>query len=342
MVEVSEFTEDYAKEWDAYVEKSVDSTFYHQLGWKRVIENSLGHKSYYLVAKEDDSIKGILPLFLVNNIFFGKLLVSVPAANYGGICADNEEIKKLLIENVKELSRTLKVDYLELREFQCNDYDLPCDRLHLTFLIALDSSVDLIWYRLDKNVRSSIKKAIRSGLNAKWYFNEWKDEFYDVYFHSMRRLGSPAHSKHFFKIILKEFPNNSCIVSVEYKGRIIASDFIVFFKKNIIPLFSGAYKEFFCLRPNNFISWEEIRYGCENSFEFYDFGRSQWNTGSFDFKRRWGGKPQQLYYYYLNRTSHFPVRNPIDSKWKLYKKIWKRLPTFLARQLGPKIIKYLH
>ncbi|MDP2043802.1 MAG: peptidoglycan bridge formation glycyltransferase FemA/FemB family protein, partial [Candidatus Omnitrophota bacterium] len=274
MLNIEELKPEDESLWREYIINSKEATLYHTLGWRNVVQQALRHRPYYLVAKEAGLIKGVLPLFLVNGAFFGKALVSIPAANYAGICADGEETKRLLIKKAKELTHILKVDFLELREFHCNDYGLSCDKSHLTFLIPLSSSVNLIWHKLNKNVRSSIRKAIRSGLKARWYFNEWRDEFYNVYLHTMKRLGSPAYSKQFFKTILKEFPTDSCIVSVEYRGKIIASDFVVFFKKNIMPLVSGAYKEFLSLRPNNFISWEEIRYSCENGFEFYDFGRS--------------------------------------------------------------------
>ena len=44
------------------------------------------------MVKEEGEIKGILPLFLMRSMLFGKKLVSVPFAPYGGVCADDETI----------------------------------------------------------------------------------------------------------------------------------------------------------------------------------------------------------------------------------------------------------
>ncbi|RLI52897.1 MAG: peptidoglycan bridge formation protein FemAB, partial [Candidatus Thorarchaeota archaeon] len=44
------------------------------------------HKPVYLVAKEGGEIRGILPMFLMRSVIFGKKLVSVPSAPYGGVC----------------------------------------------------------------------------------------------------------------------------------------------------------------------------------------------------------------------------------------------------------------
>jgi hypothetical protein len=30
-----------------------------------------------------------------------------------------------------------------------------------------------------------------------------------------------------------------------------------------------------------------MKYGCENGYKVFDFGRSKKGTGSFDFKKRW-------------------------------------------------------
>jgi len=66
-----------------------------------VVEKTYNHKPLYLIAKENGVIKGVLPLFLMRSVIFGKKLVSVPFAPYGGVCADSETVEKALIDEVK-------------------------------------------------------------------------------------------------------------------------------------------------------------------------------------------------------------------------------------------------
>ncbi|HIC90929.1 MAG TPA: peptidoglycan bridge formation protein FemAB, partial [Syntrophaceae bacterium] len=89
-LEICNLEKNEEKEWDDYVCKSNSSTFYHMIGWKKVVEKTYGHKPIYLIAKEDGVIKGILPLFLMKSMLFGTKLVSVPFAPYCGVCADSE------------------------------------------------------------------------------------------------------------------------------------------------------------------------------------------------------------------------------------------------------------
>ena len=100
-MEITELRREDEKAWDSYIYKSSSSTFYHQLGWRNVVKKTYKHKPIYLVAKEGGELKGILPMFLMRSVIFGKKLVSVPFAPYGGVCADSETVEKALIDEVK-------------------------------------------------------------------------------------------------------------------------------------------------------------------------------------------------------------------------------------------------
>ncbi|MGZ8161471.1 MAG: hypothetical protein ACXWTT_01240 [Methylobacter sp.] len=77
--------------WDSFVQETDDATFFHQLGWKTVIENAFGHKTYYLYSEIDGKISGILPLVHIKSLLFGNALVSTAFCVYGGIIASDEQ-----------------------------------------------------------------------------------------------------------------------------------------------------------------------------------------------------------------------------------------------------------
>ena len=97
-MEISELRKEEEKAWGSYVYNSNSSTFYHQVGWRNAVQKTYKHRPVYLVAKEGDEIRGILPMFLMRSMIFGKKLVSVPFAPYGGVCADDDIAEKMLIE----------------------------------------------------------------------------------------------------------------------------------------------------------------------------------------------------------------------------------------------------
>jgi hypothetical protein len=117
--------------WDAYVTNHPSSTCYHLSGWKRIIEDTYGHKAYYLLTETLDGsatqqanqeidrpsylIVGILPLIHIKHRLFGNVLVSLPFCDYGGILADNDGIAAILLEEAQKIAHTLQVDYIEFR-----------------------------------------------------------------------------------------------------------------------------------------------------------------------------------------------------------------------------------
>jgi len=109
-MEITELRREEEKLWDSYIHSSNTSTFYHQIGWRNVVEKTYNHKPLYLIAKENGEIKGVLPLFLMKSIIFEKKLVSVPFAPYGGVCADSETVKNALIEKAKRIISELDMD----------------------------------------------------------------------------------------------------------------------------------------------------------------------------------------------------------------------------------------
>ena len=47
-------------DWDNFL-KEKQGTFYQLYGWKTIMEQEFGHRTFYLVAKESANIVGIIP-----------------------------------------------------------------------------------------------------------------------------------------------------------------------------------------------------------------------------------------------------------------------------------------
>ena len=94
----------YSDKWDEFIMSSPEGNFGHLSGWSKVYE-LYGYKSFPIAAIDDSAqIRGILPLFLMRDIFGRKFLVSNPFISYGGICAHDKETADTLISKAKELA----------------------------------------------------------------------------------------------------------------------------------------------------------------------------------------------------------------------------------------------
>jgi len=323
------------KLWDEYVLKSDYSSFYHQIGWKKVVEKTYSHKPIYMIAKEGEEIKGVLPLFLMKGRIFGKKLVSVPFGPYGGVCADNNKATEMLIDEAKKIVDEEDLDYLELRNFvKCDINGFATNDSYVTFIINLDANPQTVWEKIKRDKRRNVEKAKNAGLKMDW--NTTVDDFYKVHARTMRDLGTPTHGLEFFKNCLNEFQNNAEVLTIEYEGKPICCQLLFFYKETVIAVWGSSLDMYKAYHPDQLSNWEVIKYGCEKGFRYFDFGRCLRNTGVYSYKERWSGYPKQLYYqYYLNNVGKMPDTSQLNPDREKFSKVWKKLPVEIANKLGP-------
>lgn len=328
--------------WDQYVAQVELSTFYHQIGWKKVIQNTYHHKPYYLYAEDESGkITGIFPLFYMSSPFFGKRLVSIPFAPYGGVCANERTVQKALIEEAISIGNKLNVDYCEFRNFNPDiaHENLSCTTNYSTFLLDVSAGSDQIWNTMNRNVRNRIRKGDKS--NLKYEIDSSLDgisNFYTIYSQSMNRLGTPVHDIQFFKNIIKYFPENAFISKVNLDNIPISAFYFLTFKNQLIAAWGATLSSFLNFAPNDFMYWNCVKYASENNFLWIDFGRSLINSGTYIFKTRWGCTEVPLSYYCYPSSR---ILLPLQDRYGKYAKMWSKLPLALTTKIGPSIRKSL-
>jgi len=336
------YTDEHFDRWEDYIKRSERSSLYHRIGWKGVVEKSLGHKTCYLLAEDEGRIVGVLPLVLISRPFFGRCVVSMPFLNYGGICADSDEAEHLLVEEAVEITRRENADYLELRQMERTPHDLVTSEDKVAMLIDLESDPEVLWSRFNPKLRQTIRKAEKSGLQITVGSEENIERFYDVFSANMRELGSPVYHKDFFRAVLSEFPNEMLIFAVTYRGKTIGAAFVGLFKKRVEGFWASSLREYFDLSPNEYLYWKQLEYACGHGYSRFDLGRSTKDSGSFKFKRKFGAQPKQLYWqYYLNNVGEIPQMNPKSVKYRVAIGLWRRFPLRVTKLVGPQIRKYL-
>lgn len=331
------------KLWNDFVDRSTQGTFFHLIGWKKVIEKTFPYHSWYLFAFDDCGVCGCLPLFHVKNRICGNALISVPFGVNGGICAHDLQFAEVLLKRGKKLAEELQVDYMELRHANPSGLDLPVKDLYVTFERGLDSDVDKNMAAIPRKQRRMIRQSMTHGLS----FTAGTSEqdlvgFYNIYAQSVRNLGTPVFSFHYFKHLLWQFKENCQIFSVWHHEKRVSAVMTFFYKERVMPFYGGALKEYFSYGVNDFMYWELMKYACLEGYKIFDFGRSKYGTGSFNFKRHWGFEPSPLpYQFFLHRRQEIPDVNPLNPKIKPLIELWKRMPLFITKLIGPHIIKYV-
>ncbi|MFX0199989.1 MAG: FemAB family XrtA/PEP-CTERM system-associated protein [Candidatus Hodarchaeota archaeon] len=329
------------KLWDDFVAANHNATFFHQIAYKTLVEKCYKYKPIYLIAKDAGEVNGILPLFLVNNIFLGKRLISLPFATVGGVCSNSIMAISILIDRAVELTNSLHCDYLEIRSLkEHKSTNVITKNNYFWFLLQLDLNPLTIWKNIGKTNRRLISKAKKNNLRVILNSKDFKT-FLNIYSQGQRNLGTPIQDYKWLNSLFFDFPDNHSIALVEYNGKVITAIFSRYFKNTVSPVIGYSFEEYRHLNPMRIILWELIEDACRKGYEWFNFGRSVKSSGAYSFKAAWRAKPLQLYYhYYLCKSKKIPDTSQESVKRQLFAKVWKKLPMPVANRLGPPIRKY--
>ncbi len=344
--------QDYDARWDEFVWAHPAGTFFHQWKWRGVIESVFGYEPYYLLAEESGKPVGVLPLFLVRSLLFGRSLVAMPWAVYGGVVAISNEAERFLVQKATVLANDLHAKYLELRG---NPYlqsepvtttagsvgAVKRKDLYVTFMSEIDPSDEVNLNRIPRKQRRMVRQGEKHGLKAV-IDNQRLREFYEVYAASVHNLGTPVFGYAYFESLVKNFGDSCKVFLVEHGDKVVAAVMVFFYKDQVMPYYGGALKGYLNLAPNDFMYWEVLRYGAAQGYKIFDFGRSKEGTGAFNFKRHWGFEPRPLpYFYYPIKGREIPDTSPLNPKLQWAIRIWRSLPLKLTMALGPRIVRHI-
>ncbi len=278
-IEVRQLGPEEEEQWDRFVHSSPSGTFFHLSGWKSVIERVLGHRSYFLFARNEHGISGVFPISWVRNRLFGDCLVSSPLATCGGICADDKDSYFSLLKAGSDLANRLGVEYLEMRNrVEPFPTCLSGRDLYVTFTQDLSAGPEKLLQGLPRDTRYAVRKSLKAGLD--WAEDLSLQEFYEIYAQSVHRLGTPVFSRDLFTQLQSEFPKQWRLFGVRKGPTAIAGVFCFYFRNQVMPYYGGALPEFYKDSPNNFMYWNLISQSCREGLGVFDFGRSKRGSGS--------------------------------------------------------------
>ncbi|NLF13591.1 MAG: GNAT family N-acetyltransferase [Anaerolineaceae bacterium] len=335
-MQVSELRHHERATWDEYVYGAAGSTIYHLAGWKDVFEDTFGLQTHYLWACENGQVLGVLPLLEVKSKLSGHYFTSLPSA----ICAEDGQAACTLALKAKELVRDSKANYLILRD-SYHQWDLPglvTQQPHCTLIADVTDDTDLMWQRLDRRVRQHTQKAIRAELEV-MIGPQYLEEVYPAYSEAMRDLGTPTLGIGFFRNLFRQFPTSFTALMVRQHDKVLGGAFIAQFRDTLYNTWGGMLRDSFPLRSCHIWYWETLKYGHENGYRQIDLGRSEWDSGTYSFKKHWLSEPRPLYHQcYLNRTCRSPhvgSTRAEDLGYRAFTQLWIRLPLPMTERVGP-------
>jgi len=340
-VNVVRLTADLEPQWERFVRGASHASCAHLLAWRNVVVRVYGHAPYHLMAMDEDRACGVLPLFLVRSRLFGRLLVSAPYLSVGGLLSESGAATAALVEEARALMASLGARYIELRNHTRIGLGLASTDRYCSYVLRLDADPDLLWARFENRARTAVRKAVKAGLTVARGHHQAAD-LAEVLNRHMRSLGTPFHGPEFYRRILAEFRDDAEVFLVRLGEHVVGGGIVIQTPGLLHWPYGACLATHRQLYPMNLLTWEIIRFGLLRKAQTFDFGRSQWRSGTALFKRQWGAEPVPLFYeFHLPPGDAAPYQDPANPRYALPIAVWKRLPFLVTRSVGPAIIRDL-
>jgi serine/alanine adding enzyme len=150
-----------------------------------------------MAVDKNDVVKGALPLTQLKSRLFGNLYCAVPFFNYDGVLADNDIIETQLINYAWLTASANGSQHIENRHTH-ELSNLPCRDDKVSMILELPEQMECLWHNFVSKQRAQINKAETNKHQVKYGKHELVDDFYQVFAHKMRNLGTPMYSKKLF------------------------------------------------------------------------------------------------------------------------------------------------
>jgi FemAB-related protein (PEP-CTERM system-associated) len=321
------------------------ATFTALDSWSHLVEKTYGYAIHRFEARENGQTSGILALTEVKHPIFGHYLATSPFGSYGGFAFSSIEARDALLREAQVLARARGVEHANVR-FEAGDRENPPadwvqSPLYCTYRVDLIQDVEQMLRSFGSDHRNHIRKSLKKRFMMVVGHLDLLDDAYEGLSRSMHELGSPYHSKHYLRWMAEALGNAlEFVVVYDSKERLAGAGVFISQVGIVMNLHANILRQFRSEYAGEFFYWSVIEHYARKGLKIFDLGRSLNGSGNETFKMKW--KPHKIplaYWYYLPKGREIPELNQKSPKFQLAIWMWKRLPSFIVRILGPRLIR---
>jgi CelD/BcsL family acetyltransferase involved in cellulose biosynthesis len=350
---ISELVESERSLWDAYVRRSRFGLPQHQADWQKVLQRTYGYDTNYLMAWQQDAtggkqVTGVLPLFVLSMPLGGCTVTTPP----GGLCAEDEETARALLEQGEIFARQVRAKQLILHDSR-QEWAWPAasywqsESAHECWLVDVRAGEDELWQGLDRNIRRQVRIAQRNELRVEIDRTGARlDDFYAVLSRFTHQAGTPVFGRNFLYNLIELFPEGYNIVVVYSGNEPVGGYFQLEMGNTIFGAWGATLHHYLELRPVYLAYWQIILDTWQRGFAYLDMGRSPRASNASNFKGQWNGRSTPVYQQMLPLAANqnggsVAVRAQADRSFRSFRALWPKLPFPVAQFLGPRLRRHI-
>jgi len=323
---------------------ALSATFTALDSWSDLVQQTYGYAIHRFEALQGEDVIGALILVYVRHPIFGNYLATSPFGSYGGFIFSSMQARDVLLDEARRLSDELGVGYCVIRFLE--EGNTPPDPwlqnpIYSTYLIDLPSDAEELMSRFGSKHRKHTRQALRKGFDVRFGGIELLDDAYEALARSMHELGSPYHSKNYLQRMVDLLGDQlEFVVIKDADGSLAGSAVLAYQGDMVTNLHANILRDFRSNYAGECLYWSMLEHYCKKGMRICDMGRSLNGSGNEIFKMKWRPRKVPLaYWYYLPKGGEKPELNQKSPKFQLAIRVWKMLPEFVVRALGPSLIR---
>lgn len=328
------------KLWDEYVEPRT-GTVTDLSAWRAIVREVYGLRSYFLAAMDDARIVGALGLFEIKHPIFGHYLTTAVFSNDGGMHFDDSVARDALLTEARKVADRVNAAYMLIRTRELELDGFRVDRNYRTAVIDLEGGADEVWKQLPAKTRNQVRRGMKEAFTVETGHDQL-GAFFGVFHEHMRALGSPAHGRKYYEEIVNHLGDRADFFVVRDGDKVVAGALLFWVNGVAMNYHTVSLREYNRRCPNYLLYWRMIEASCARGCNWFDMGRSRADSSNMQFKENWN--PQEIplsYNYYLRKLKDIPNLDPRNPRYRMQIALWQRMPLFVTRALGPRLISGL-
>ena len=314
--------------------------------WMTFVHNLYGFPVYRIASQINNEIVGWLALVRVQHPVFGHYLTTSPFGSYGGFAYSSVASRDVLLNKAQALANDLGVEHVNVRFDAANE--TPPEGwiqhpIYATYRADLSPDPDKLMSAYSSDHRNHIRKALKKGFSIKFGHLNLLDDVYEGLARSMHELGSPYHNKSYLRAMAESL-GDALEFAVVYspQNELAGAGVFIFHGDVVTNLHANILRRFRSDYTGEFLYWSVIERYCRKGCKVFDLGRSLIGSGNEVFKMKWKPRKQLLAYWYaLMPGQTLPELNQKNPRFQFAIWMWKQMPSFAVRLLGPFLIKGL-
>jgi FemAB-related protein (PEP-CTERM system-associated) len=205
--------------------------------------------------------------------------------------------------------------------------------------LSLPASADELWSQLSCKVRNQVRKAEKQRLSLAWGGVDLLPEFHQVFSENMRDLGTPVYGRKVFRSILEHFPKRAELCVVRTGIQTIAAGILLHgWGVTEVPSASSV-RSYNHTCANMLMYWHLLQRAIQCRQAVFDFGRCTPEGNTYRFKKQWGATPEGTAWQFYLRQGQIGEMTPYNPRFLRHVRRWQKLPVWLTRLLGPRIVR---